>query len=184
MVALRVTARRLEPCLDNTTSRAFCPPFFTTLFTLQDPAMTRNLTAMLAGICLLSGCAGMNTDFDCQSLAHDRCLTMEDANQIARHLPEKGKPAYRRSLTCHRQSHFRPIPTYWQAREGIHHAGQTLSWPQTRRPARGSPSEPARLLRACGLRPGWMRKTFIMPRLLSHSLRYLTTGWGTENDPL
>lgn len=49
--------------------------------------MTRNLTAMLAGICLLSGCAGMNTDFDCQSLAHDRCLTMEDANQIARHLP-------------------------------------------------------------------------------------------------
>ncbi|HBI6864301.1 TPA: type IV conjugative transfer system lipoprotein TraV [Enterobacter cloacae] len=57
--------------------------------------MTRNLTAMLTGICLLSGCAGMNTDFDCQSLAHDRCLTMEDANQIARHLPaeasRKGK---------------------------------------------------------------------------------------------
>lgn len=49
--------------------------------------MTMNLTAMLTGICLLSGCAGMNTDFDCQSLAHDRCLTMEDANQIARHLP-------------------------------------------------------------------------------------------------
>lgn len=49
--------------------------------------MTRNLTAMLTGIGLLSGCAGMNTDFDCQSLAHDRCLTMEDANQIARHLP-------------------------------------------------------------------------------------------------
>lgn len=49
--------------------------------------MTRNLTAMLTGICLLSGCAEMNTDFDCQSLAHDRCLTMEDANQIARHLP-------------------------------------------------------------------------------------------------
>lgn len=49
--------------------------------------MTRNLTATLTGICLLSGCAGMNTDFDCQSLAHDRCLSMEDANQIARHLP-------------------------------------------------------------------------------------------------
>ncbi|EOZ9391147.1 type IV conjugative transfer system lipoprotein TraV [Enterobacter cancerogenus] len=52
--------------------------------------MTRNLTAMLTGISLLSGCAGMNTDFDCQSLAHDRCLTMEDANQIARHLPAEG----------------------------------------------------------------------------------------------
>ncbi|WP_050871301.1 type IV conjugative transfer system lipoprotein TraV [Enterobacter hormaechei] len=49
--------------------------------------MTRNLTATLTGICLLSGCAGMNTDFDCQSLAHDRCLSMEDANQIARHVP-------------------------------------------------------------------------------------------------
>ncbi|HGE6932707.1 type IV conjugative transfer system lipoprotein TraV [Enterobacter mori] len=49
--------------------------------------MTKNLTAILTGICLLSGCTGMNTDFDCQSLAHDRCLTMEDANQLARNLP-------------------------------------------------------------------------------------------------
>ncbi|WP_321160834.1 type IV conjugative transfer system lipoprotein TraV [Enterobacter mori] len=65
----------------------FLHPFFTTLFSPQDSAMTRNLTAILTGICLLSGCAGMNTDFDCQSLAHDRCLTMEDANQLARNLP-------------------------------------------------------------------------------------------------
>ncbi|HCB2859846.1 type IV conjugative transfer system lipoprotein TraV [Klebsiella aerogenes] len=32
---------------------------------------------------LLSGCAGMNTEFDCNVKAEDRCMTMEEANAMA-----------------------------------------------------------------------------------------------------
>lgn len=40
--------------------------------------------SLLAGVCLLSGCAGMNSDFDCNAKAQDRCMTMEQANDQAR----------------------------------------------------------------------------------------------------
>ena len=45
--------------------------------------MNKFLMPLLAGIGLLSGCAGMNTDFDCNTVAHDKCMTMEQANQMA-----------------------------------------------------------------------------------------------------
>lgn len=45
--------------------------------------MNKFLMPLLAGIALLSGCAGMNTDFDCNTVAHDKCITMEQANQMA-----------------------------------------------------------------------------------------------------
>jgi len=45
--------------------------------------MNRFFMPLLAGAALLSGCAGMNTDFDCNTVAHDKCMTMEQANQMA-----------------------------------------------------------------------------------------------------
>lgn len=45
--------------------------------------MNKLLMPLLAGVGLLSGCAGMKSDFDCNTVAHDRCLTMEQANQQA-----------------------------------------------------------------------------------------------------
>lgn len=45
--------------------------------------MNKLLMPLLAGVGLLSGCAGMNSDFDCNTVAHDRCITMEQANQQA-----------------------------------------------------------------------------------------------------
>lgn len=40
---------------------------------------------MLAGcILLLSGCAGVKSDFDCDATTSDRCMTMSQANQLAR----------------------------------------------------------------------------------------------------
>lgn len=45
--------------------------------------MKKYISFSLAAIILLSGCAGMNTDFDCDAEVHDQCLTMEDANQRA-----------------------------------------------------------------------------------------------------
>jgi conjugal transfer pilus assembly protein TraV len=33
--------------------------------------------------CLLTGCAGMNSDFDCNKTATDQCLTMGEANALA-----------------------------------------------------------------------------------------------------
>lgn len=45
--------------------------------------MNKLITPLLAGAALLSGCAGMNSDFDCNTVAHDKCMTMEQANQMA-----------------------------------------------------------------------------------------------------
>lgn len=45
--------------------------------------MNKLIMPLLAGAGLLSGCAGMNTDFDCNTVAHDKCMTMEQANQMA-----------------------------------------------------------------------------------------------------
>lgn len=45
--------------------------------------MKKLIMPLLAGAGLLSGCAGMNSDFDCNTVAHDRCITMEQANQQA-----------------------------------------------------------------------------------------------------
>lgn len=33
---------------------------------------------------LLSGCAGVNSDFECDATTSDRCMTMSQANQLAR----------------------------------------------------------------------------------------------------
>ncbi len=46
--------------------------------------MKKRIVPLLAGLCLLSGCAGMNSDFDCNAKAQDRCETMDQANQQAR----------------------------------------------------------------------------------------------------
>lgn len=45
--------------------------------------MNKLIMPLVAGVGLLSGCAGMNTDFDCNTVAHDKCMTMEQANQMA-----------------------------------------------------------------------------------------------------
>lgn len=46
--------------------------------------MTKFLLPLIAGCFLLSGCTGMNSEFDCNVTAKDRCMTMEEANQKAR----------------------------------------------------------------------------------------------------
>jgi len=38
---------------------------------------------LLVSVLLLSGCAGMNTEFDCNKTATDQCLTMEQAQGLA-----------------------------------------------------------------------------------------------------
>lgn len=43
--------------------------------------------ALLVSVIMLSGCAGMNSDFDCNKTATDQCLTMEQAQNLA----SKGK---------------------------------------------------------------------------------------------
>ncbi len=47
---------------------------------LQERIMRKTL---LLSIMMLSGCAGMNTDFDCNKTATDQCLTMEQAQSLA-----------------------------------------------------------------------------------------------------
>lgn len=41
----------------------------------------RLFTALLCGV--LTGCAGMNSDFDCNKTTTDQCLTMTEANKLA-----------------------------------------------------------------------------------------------------
>lgn len=39
---------------------------------------------ILFSMCLLSGCAGMKSSFDCDATAQDSCMTMEEADKKAR----------------------------------------------------------------------------------------------------
>lgn len=53
--------------------------------------MLRNLLPALAGCMLLSGCAGVKSSFDCDATTSDTCMTMGEANQIARNKAAKSK---------------------------------------------------------------------------------------------
>ncbi|ECA0341057.1 type IV conjugative transfer system protein TraV, partial [Salmonella enterica subsp. enterica serovar Richmond] len=54
------------------------------------------LPFMLAGSALLlSGCAGMKSEFDCTETADNGCLTMDEANNRARAKTEGDKPQVR-----------------------------------------------------------------------------------------
>lgn len=53
--------------------------------------MLRNLLPVLAGCMLLSGCAGVKSSFDCDATTSDSCMTMGEANQIARNKAAKSK---------------------------------------------------------------------------------------------
>ncbi|MCN4747177.1 type IV conjugative transfer system lipoprotein TraV, partial [Escherichia coli] len=49
----------------------------------------------LLGTLLLSGCAGTNSDFECDATTSDTCMTMEQANEKAKKLEQssEAKPA-------------------------------------------------------------------------------------------
>jgi conjugal transfer pilus assembly protein TraV len=50
----------------------------------------------VAGVLMLTGCAGVKSDFDCDATTSDRCMTMSQANQLARDKTgsdARGKPA-------------------------------------------------------------------------------------------
>lgn len=46
--------------------------------------MIKPCLAVLTSVLLLSGCAGVDGDFECNATAGDRCMTMSEANDIAR----------------------------------------------------------------------------------------------------
>ncbi|WP_289644761.1 type IV conjugative transfer system lipoprotein TraV [uncultured Escherichia sp.] len=54
-----------------------------------------SLFVPLLGTLLLSGCAGTNSDFECDATTSDTCTTMEQANEKAKKLeqPADAKPA-------------------------------------------------------------------------------------------
>ncbi len=45
----------------------------------------KKIIFLMGAAALLSGCAGMNDDFDCNKTATDQCLTMEQAQGLASH---------------------------------------------------------------------------------------------------
>ncbi len=58
--------------------------------------MIKPYLMLAGGILLLSGCAGVKSDFDCDATTSDRCMTMSQANQLAREKTGSdapGKPA-------------------------------------------------------------------------------------------
>lgn len=58
--------------------------------------MIKPYLMLAGGILLLSGCAGVKSDFDCDATTSDRCMTMSQANQLAREKSGSdapGKPA-------------------------------------------------------------------------------------------
>ena len=46
----------------------------------------------VAGALLLTGCAGVKSDFDCDATTSDRCMTMRQANQLARNKTGSDEP--------------------------------------------------------------------------------------------
>ncbi|EPZ8357488.1 type IV conjugative transfer system lipoprotein TraV [Enterobacter hormaechei] len=64
--------------------------------------MIKPYLMLAGGVLLLSGCAGVKSDFDCDATTSDRCMTMSQANQLARDKTGSdapGKPAAGASLS-------------------------------------------------------------------------------------
>lgn len=63
----------------------------------------------LLGTLLLSGCAGTNSDFECDATTSDTCMTMEQANEKAKKLEQssEAKPVAA-SLPRLAEGNFRP----------------------------------------------------------------------------
>lgn len=58
------------------------------------------LLMLVAGGLMLTGCAGMKSEFDCNDTASNGCMTMDEANNKARTMTEnqKGKAAEGRRI--------------------------------------------------------------------------------------
>lgn len=52
--------------------------------------MTKFIMPLLAGVVLLTGCAGAKSDFECNATSSDNCMTIDAANNMAR---QKAKSA-------------------------------------------------------------------------------------------
>ncbi|WP_437435812.1 type IV conjugative transfer system lipoprotein TraV [Klebsiella pneumoniae] len=65
----------------------------------------------LLGTLLLSGCAGTNTEFECNATTSDTCMTMEQANEKAKKLEQssEAKPVAA-SLPRLAEGNFRTMP--------------------------------------------------------------------------
>lgn len=91
-----------------------------------------SLFVPLLGTLLLSGCAGTNSDFECDATTSDTCMTMEQANEKAKKMeqPADAKPVAA-SLPHLADGNFRTTPV------------QTVTTitPSDSRPAVTAPSE-------------------------------------------
>ncbi|MDZ7324886.1 type IV conjugative transfer system lipoprotein TraV [Kosakonia sacchari] len=66
----------------------------------------------ITGVLMLTGCAGVKSDFDCEATTSDRCMTMSQANQLARDKTGSdapGKPAAGATLSPAELPHTVPV---------------------------------------------------------------------------
>lgn len=76
--------------------------------------MNKFIMPLLAGVVLLTGCAGAESDFECNATSSDSCMTIDAANNMARNkakaaavkpgaalLPARAKPAGADITTTH-----------------------------------------------------------------------------------
>lgn len=74
----------------------------------------KNILSAAVFCSALTGCAGMNSDFDCNKTATDQCLTMTEANKLAaqgKSLDDLGKAPVKKSAgeTLPALSNTRPV---------------------------------------------------------------------------
>lgn len=77
--------------------------------------------------CLLSGCAGMKSSFDCNATAQDSCMTMEEANQKAQGMPPAAQTGKKPAPALPDALPAQPVP---------------VKLPEQRSPAAGQPLRP------------------------------------------
>ncbi|HHI2874215.1 TPA: type IV conjugative transfer system lipoprotein TraV, partial [Escherichia coli] len=53
--------------------------------------MNKYMLLIAGGALLLSGCAGMKSEFDCNATASNSCMTMDEANNKARSATERSE---------------------------------------------------------------------------------------------
>ncbi|ELX8243937.1 TraV family lipoprotein, partial [Escherichia coli] len=60
--------------------------------------MNKYMLLIAGGALLLSGCAGMKSEFDCNATASNSCMTMDEANNKARSASERSEAIKQISL--------------------------------------------------------------------------------------
>lgn len=145
--------------------------------------MNKYMLLMAGSVLLLSGCAGMKSEFDCNATASNSCMTMDEANNKARSTTERSDAIKQISLPRLAGSGSQPLtsPLPFAVKTPAEISDSVISPASS--PASGKAATESRIIPDRGsVRPEFRRATPEPVRLQATTARMWIAAWTDEQD--